>query len=587
MKSKKQTPKKTAKSATKKPSAKQAAKKEDIPFKATVTKYEADKVYELPLTKVIAGDNYRKNIDTAGIKELANSILHNGLIQPITVRPSAKEQGMFEVIAGERRLLAHREAKLKTIRALVQLTDDEQTRVLQLIENLQRVDVHPMDESLAFFDLTRKKEGQKKADFTAESLGAAIGKSKSYIFKRIKLRELETNCQTAFRNDLISYNHALLLSRLQPAVQSEALLWLNESNNTKTVEQLRDYLQEELFIDISEAPFDLLEPKLVTGCLACIECPKRTINNTDFPTPEGWDENEPYDKCTDKNCFFRKVDAHREQAIKDNTIDGKPPLLGKVSYSFDSQIKVGPVTHLFSKKKTAEHEVPVVITKQTNGKELIGTVVYIKAPETNKLTSQHNLKTEGVGDPSGISKLTGKANEETKQQLKETRLQQQAETDFINTMLTVLFTRALLPIKEKPFPGITAKQFLIFLGEYFSTNGLGFHEEHLLMLLLKQANPAKTDSEIKELAEKTNHLAEGEFLEFAEKHSLDVLLKKADETMLLRLGWVFVIAHQQYKVDDTDNVLYDILRNEGKDPEKLKKEFTEKFVEDKKKVVKA
>lgn len=595
--SKKTAPKKLAGKAKPKAKAAKPAKKETQPKhkrkkeaaakelnKKTV--YEADKVYELPLEQIVRGNNYRTQFPEDEIAELAASIKSTGLIQPITVRPSGAD-GLMEIVAGERRYLAHQKAGLKTIRCLVNIMDEEQARVSALIENMQRSDVHPMDEANAFFELTRKKEGEKKAAFTAESLAKQLGVSKSFIFKRMKLRELSPKAQELFRNDKISYNHALVVSRIEPAVQDEAIKWLEENSYNKTVDELREYLVDELFIDISEAPFDLLETELVSGCGACIACPKRTINNSDFQKPDGWDENEEYDKCTDKNCFYRKVDAHRELAIKANTgKDGKLPLLGAVDYSFASQLKIGSTVHLFSRKKQDDRTVPVVITKQTNGKELIGTVVYI-ADESKK--QQAAAK---AGSDSGIAKLTGKSssngsNNNLKQELEEAKLKDRAQTAFIDSMLAVLFSRAIEPKKDKPFPAITAKQLMMFMDYFFSENGVGFHETPMLMLLVKWANPEMPDHAVSDLVtgyEESSVSADGKMLEMAEKYNILSALEKANELTLLRLGWTFVVAMQQYRIADENNTLFDILRNEGKNPEELLKSYTEQFINAEKEV---
>lgn len=597
---KKTTPKKSAKPAAKKPAAKAAAKKpapkpvakkpaaKIEPVKPLVTKYETDKVHELELSKVHPGKNVRSQYNEVTIKELAAGILSVGLIQPITVKPIEGKPGEFEVVAGFRRYFAHIEAKLKTINALVKV-EEEKKVIIQLIENIQREDMHPMDEAIAFFELTRKKDGQKKAEYTAETLATALGKSKSYVFKRMKLVSLCEKGQELFRSNSISYNHALLLSRLENDIQEQAIIWLLDVGEpfnitSKTLEELRDYLQEELFIDLSEAPFDLLEPELVNGCLACIECPKRTINNeTDFPKPEGWDDDEPYDKCTDKTCFFRKLDAHREIAIKENTTGGKLPLLGQVNYAFDNQVKIGAVTHLFSKKKTAEYTEKVVITKQTNGKELIGTVVYIQSEEAKKEAKATAKSGKPELSNGGINKLT--EGMETGNSFREEhalgKQKSEAAKQFRLQQFRVLVSRAISEKKEKPFPTITAKQLFLTMQYHFTEYGIGFHEEFILMLLIKWANPDITDEKIKEIVSETEDLAgQGDFMQHIEQNNLIASVDKLGEVNILRLLFTFLVS-SQYGVAEEMDTLIEILRSQKLDPEKMKNDYIEQYLKEK------
>ena len=100
-------------------------------------------VRELPVEAVVPNpDQPRKKFDRAALEELAASIVGNGLMQPIQVR--LLPDGRFAIIAGERRWRAHKIAGLPTIRAIVAEVDDAQRDILAIIENLQRVDITPL-----------------------------------------------------------------------------------------------------------------------------------------------------------------------------------------------------------------------------------------------------------------------------------------------------------------------------------------------------------------------------------------------------------------------------------------------------------
>src|SRR5688500_8476228 len=104
---------------------------------------------QIPLTKIRANaDQPRKTFDPVALRELANSIRMNGLLQPITVRPT--DDGMFEIVAGERRFRAHELLGAKTIDCNVKTMDVLTRDMSAIIENLQREDVWMMEEAAAF-----------------------------------------------------------------------------------------------------------------------------------------------------------------------------------------------------------------------------------------------------------------------------------------------------------------------------------------------------------------------------------------------------------------------------------------------------
>lgn len=157
--------------------------------------------------------NTRSTYDEQELADLAASIRAQGVLQPVIVRKSGKG---YELVAGSRRLRASKLAEKSTIPAIVRVIGDEQLTEIQLIENLQRADVHAMDEAMGYQRLAKK--GRAIADIAAK-----VGKSEKYVYDRIKLLSLIPDAQTVFKANIITAGHAILLARLKPADQKRAL----------------------------------------------------------------------------------------------------------------------------------------------------------------------------------------------------------------------------------------------------------------------------------------------------------------------------------------------------------------------------
>ena len=118
----------------------------------------------------------REIIDPEKVRELAESIRESGLLQPVLLRPS---NGRFEMVAGDRRYLAHKLLNLKEIKAIVKELDDRETVVIRGIENLQRVDLTPSEEGKVYLDL--KEEG----GLSTKDIAKKTGKSHNTIVRYI------------------------------------------------------------------------------------------------------------------------------------------------------------------------------------------------------------------------------------------------------------------------------------------------------------------------------------------------------------------------------------------------------------------
>lgn len=158
--------------------------------------------------------NPRKHYDQAKLQELADSILEKGVVEPILVRPNASG---FEIVAGSRRFRASKLADLATVPALIRELDDVAALELAVIENGQREDVNEMDEALGYQAL--KSLGHQ---YTVAVIAAKVGKAESYVYRRLKLLELEEWLRDALAEGRLSAAHAERLLRLTPKLRAAA-----------------------------------------------------------------------------------------------------------------------------------------------------------------------------------------------------------------------------------------------------------------------------------------------------------------------------------------------------------------------------
>ena len=166
----------------------------------------------LPLSKIVPNPNQpRKYFDEESFSELVSSVKEYGLVQPVVVRASGS---LFELVVGERRWRAAKEAGLKTIPAIVRNTSDVEALEIAIIENVQRQDLNPLEEAAAYYHLI------EDFGFTQNQLAERVGKQRSTIANTIRLLKLPESVKTLVIEGKISVGHAkVLLSLLNPKAQ--------------------------------------------------------------------------------------------------------------------------------------------------------------------------------------------------------------------------------------------------------------------------------------------------------------------------------------------------------------------------------
>ncbi len=156
----------------------------------------------------------RESFDDKGIKELAESIKEKGIIQPIIVR---EHEDKYQIVAGERRFLAAKLAGLKSIPAIVKNISDEESAEIALIENVQRKDLNPIEEALAYKRLI------DKFGYTQEELAKKIGKDRATITNSLRLLNLPDEIMEKLKSGLISAGHARAILSLKNEDEQKVL----------------------------------------------------------------------------------------------------------------------------------------------------------------------------------------------------------------------------------------------------------------------------------------------------------------------------------------------------------------------------
>ena len=293
--------------------------------------------------------NPRKHYDQAALEELAASIKAVGVQVPLSLRVYATEgrEGIpvaYEIVGGERRWRAAQIAGLASVPAIARVMTDAECRESQLVDNLQRADLTPMEEAECYEQL-------QSAELPIEVLAAKVGKTVQHVAQRLRLLQLIPEAREALRQGVLNLTLALLIARLEPANQGKAALYavdpkrfmqgdlatkiasakkhLEEDNGwwrCATESQMRDWISDNTLCVLKGVAWKLDDAELVPEVGACTTCPKRSGNATMLFGDIAAGDN----TCTDPECFQRKQKAAMKQALKAGA--GLVKLLSSESY---------------------------------------------------------------------------------------------------------------------------------------------------------------------------------------------------------------------------------------------------------------
>lgn len=172
-------------------------------------------VVELPLDRLAPHPANRKHFDQEKLKELADSLKAVGQLTPIIVRDMPGD--VLQIIAGERRWRAAKLAGLETLTCVVRELSESEALEALLVENMQRADVHPLEEATAYAALITTHR------LDVEAIAGKVGKSQKYVYDRMKLLQLIPALQKLFLEEKFLAGHAILLARLTKDDQARAI----------------------------------------------------------------------------------------------------------------------------------------------------------------------------------------------------------------------------------------------------------------------------------------------------------------------------------------------------------------------------
>jgi len=292
---------------------------------------------ELALDCIVASPtNPRKRFNPAKMAELAASIKADEVHEPIVVRPlpAARLHESFldrrpgaplpthELVSGERRWRASIDAGKATIPARIKRYTDEQVVRIQIVENTQHADLHPMEEAEGFQHM------MTLLSINADQVADEVGVSRSTVFARMKLLDLCVTARDAFYAEKIDQSRALIIARVpDEKLQLEALeeaVKTEWNGSVPSVRTFQRWVRQNLMLDLDKARFKITDASLVPAAGSCRECPKRTGH-----APDLFSDVDKADVCTDTKCFHQKQAAHDKdvataaEAMGRAIIDGK------------------------------------------------------------------------------------------------------------------------------------------------------------------------------------------------------------------------------------------------------------------------
>lgn len=260
-------------------------------------------VREIRLDAIQADPNQpRKSFNDEDLRGLAASIIVNGVLSPIMVRPVSDLEESFVIVYGERRFRASQLAGRETIPALVRHLTDREVLEAQLIENLQREGVHPMEEAQAYKKL-------RDGGMSTAEIGDSVGKGDRFVRQRIFLTRLLPEWQKVFRSDSIGFKEAVRVAQLSE--NDQRALYAD-----KVDEDDRDLIKQGKAVSVrlegnwafsavrrllAEAPFNTEDPTLNPKMGVCSVCP---FNSACMDLFQG-DAHGP--ACNNTECYETKV----------------------------------------------------------------------------------------------------------------------------------------------------------------------------------------------------------------------------------------------------------------------------------------
>jgi len=275
---------------------------------------------DIELGKIRISPDNRKRFNEGALQELAASIKSMGVAQPILIRPvtpTTEQPEEYEIVAGERRYRASNIASMGTIPVIIRQLSDLDAAKIRILENLQRENPHEIEEAEGFQLL------MEQHSYTADQLAEEIGKSRAYVYARLKLCALSEKVRTQCFDGHINASIALLIARIPSAkLQEKCAHALLNNYGPVSVRMATSIIERDYMVNLKKAKFKTSDSELVPSAGACSTCPKRTGNQ-----PEVF-KDVSADVCTDPTCFKAKGEAHVVRIVARAKDAGVPVISG-------------------------------------------------------------------------------------------------------------------------------------------------------------------------------------------------------------------------------------------------------------------
>lgn len=374
-----------------------------------------DTIVQIPLED-LHDSPFQPRTAYTGLEGLAAAIKAEGRIhQALLVRPrigplfgkDPDAAAGFEIVYGHRRRRAAELAGLATAPCTVRAMSDAEVRSAQMVENVQRENMSALDEGAGF------KAQVDAGDANADEIAERIGKSRSYVYGRMKLLQLAGAPRAALLAGDIDSEVALLVARLRtPKLQEKALSAIRahnlslEEGGATSYRRIKALLAENFTLRLKEAIFDIEDEVLLPSAGHCIRCPKRTAHAPEYAdlvegTTTRWNGHQPgsADLCTDPDCWDAKKTAHLKLEADKLAASGKAVVAGnKARQALGAHGDVKGAYLPLDKVKAALAKLP----KTGDAKAFSLPVVHIQDQRTGKIVKAYaraDLEAAGVMKP--------------------------------------------------------------------------------------------------------------------------------------------------------------------------------------------
>lgn len=324
--------------------------------------------------------NPRKTFDQTKLEELAESIAKHGVIQPIVVRKKEEADRLkdYEIIAGARRFRASKLAQNMTIPAIiVSMTDDEALEV-QVIENLQRDDLHPLEEADGYKALMDSNK------YSIQQIADKVHKQLTYVANRLQLLNLSEFARQAFYDNKMSLSMAMIVARVSDDKKQKTIVENIERGYYRTAADLQQKIITEIFIPLSGAPFTLSDAELSPEAGACTSCEYNTGNRSEL-----FENEKGAGKCTKPKCYSEKLSEFWRRVTEAEEAKGNVVLSRTESHklfrSWDPKQLEYSSAYVFCSSACDEHPKKSTYAKLLKGTEAKVYVVLDRKDATRRL----------------------------------------------------------------------------------------------------------------------------------------------------------------------------------------------------------